>query len=150
MPATATGSPLGPFGDAVLDAVAADDAIVAFVGDRVRASVKDQAKSALPFIVGARRDLLPGAVAMQREGGRAAIWVDVWSDKNGPNEVQQILSRIRAVLQRRALTVSGYTVLGGSLVCDEEHVFPDFDPDMPQRTLYHGVQKWSADLEESL
>ncbi len=146
---TCTGSPVGPFADAVLDALLADAALVAIVADRIVASLKVKAVTPLPYIVGGRRDLMPGSVAMQLEGGRGSVWLDFWSDENSPDEVQRMMSRTKAVLQRRSLTIPGYTMFAGSLECEEEQVIPDFDPDMPQRSLYHGVQHWAADLEEA-
>jgi hypothetical protein len=144
-----SGSPLGPFADAVLTALTEDSALTAIVGDRIVATLKTGTTTPLPYIVGGRRDLMPGAVAMQLEGGRCSVWLDFWSEQNDPGEVQQMMARARVVLSRdRTLAVQGFTMFGGSLECEEDLVIPDFDPDMPQKSLYHGVQKWSADVEE--
>jgi hypothetical protein len=148
MPYTVTGSPLGPFADAVLTALLEDGNLTDIVGDRIVASTMRGSRTAFPYIVGGRRDLMPGAVPMQTEGGEATIWLDFWSELNSPDEVQRMLSRGRAVLSRRTLPVVGFTMRGGSLVCQQELVIPDFDPDMPQKSLYHGVQQWTADLDE--
>lgn len=145
---TVTGSPLGPFADAVLTALLDDSNLTDIVADRIVASAKTLTRTVYPYIVGGRRDLYPGSVAMQLEGGQASLWLDFWSELNGPDEVQRMMARARASLSRRSLTVTGFSMMGGSLVCEEELVIPDFDPDMPQKSLYHGVQKWVADLEE--
>lgn len=148
MPYTVTGSPLGPFADAVLTALLDDGNLTDIVGPRIVASTKRGERTAFPYIVGGRHDLMPGAVPMQTEGGEASIWLDFWSELNSPDEVRRMMGRARAALSRRTLPVVGFTMRAGSLACAEELVIPDFDPDMPQKSLYHGVQKWSADLDE--
>lgn len=149
MPYYVTGSPIGPFGDAVLAALLEDGNLADIVADRIVAATKARERTVLPYIVGARRGLLGDGGAMGVAGGQATIWLDYWSEKNGPDEVQRMMARGRAVLSRdRRLTVTGFTMIAGSLACEEELVIPDVDPDMPERSLYHGVQKWVADLEE--
>lgn len=145
-----TGSPLGPFGDAVLNALLDDNALDAIVDGRIKASLKKAENTPLPYIVGARRDLIEGngAGSMQVEGGKATMWLDFWSEKNGPDEVQSMMARARAVLSRRTLRLTHFSMIAGSLVCESEHVIPDFDPDMPQKSLFHGVQQWTALVEE--
>lgn len=150
MPYAALGSSIGAFGDAVLSALEADTTLSTLVGGRIVAATKLGRLTALPLIVGERRELLPGSVAMQKEGGAAGIWLDTWSELNGTYEVETIQARIRAVLSRDTmLTIDGYAMYAGSLACDDEQVFGDFDPDMPQRGLFHGVQHFTADLEEA-
>lgn len=145
------GASLGAFGDAVLTALAADATFSALVGGRIVATTKISTSTVYPYVVGERRDLLSGSVAMQREGGQGSIWLDTWSELNTPDEAHRIQARARAVLNRGlVLAMVGYTMSGGSLKCDEERVFSDFDQDMPQRGLYHGVQHFIADLEEAL
>lgn len=155
---TVTGSWAGPFADALLRALVADETLLTLLGrgdpalgaNRVTASQKDQRQRGFPRIVGARREATDQGGALQLEGGQAVLWLDVWSDLNGPHEVHQLQSRVRALLQRRRLTVDGFRLVEGSLTCAEELVFPDFDPDMPQQGLFHGVQKWAADVDEVL
>lgn len=145
---TVTGSPAEPFAGAVLDALLADASVTALVGTRIAAATKLNVRTPFPYIVGGRTDVEAGAVAMQKDGGASVVWLDVFSDKNGPHEVHQILSAIRAVLRRDVvLTMPDFLMYGGSLACDEEHVFSEADPDMPERGLFHGVQRWTADLE---
>lgn len=146
---TVTGSPLGPFGDAVLTALFDDSNLTDIVATRIFASPPQGIATPYPYIVGGRRNLMPGSVAMQKEGGQGVIWLDYWSELNGPDEVQRMMARGRAALSRdRVLTIAGFQMYAGSLVVSDDLVIPDFDPDMPQKTLYHGVQKVTADLEE--
>lgn len=150
MPYVVTGSPLGPFADAVLTALAADGNLTAIVADRIVATPKTGTRTTYPYIVGDRRDLAPGSVAMQKEGGEASLWIHCWSELNDPDEVQRMQARVRAVLNRStALAITGYVMYAGSLHIEEEMVISDFDQDMPQRSLYHGVQRVVADLEEA-
>ena len=53
-----------------------------------------------------------------------------------------------ACAQRQQIPIVGFTLIANSLHCVEELCFPDFDADMPARTLYHGVQQWVCDVEE--
>lgn len=149
MPYVVTGSPIGPFGDAVLAALLDDGNLADIVADRIVAVTKSRARTVLPYIVGARRGLLGDGSAMGVAGGQASIWLDYWSEHNGPDEVQRMMARGRAVLSRdRVLSMVGFTMIAGSLACEEELVIADFDPDMPEKSLQHGVQKWVADVEE--
>lgn len=148
------GSPVGVFADAVIAVLQADATLVALMGgtaavaSKIVASLPTYSRTACPYIVVGQRGLLPGAVAMQQDGGEGWAVIDVWSAQNGPNEVQQIQSRIRAVLSRSTLlTMVGYVMYSGSLAFQEELVLPEDDPDMPERSLYHGVQRVTADLE---
>ena len=146
-----SGSPISAFGDAVLTTLLEDDALIAIVSTRIKASLKRSEKTVMPYIVGGRRDLWPGeSLSMQSDGGRVEIWLDFWSEANGPNEVERMMARARAVLQRRPLRLDGFVMIGGSLRCEEERVIPDFDPDMPQKSLFHGVQRWAADVDEAV
>lgn len=143
------GSPAEGFGDAVLGALLADVPLSALVGTRVYSATPEHSRTPLPYVVGGRYDVLRGAPAMQKDGARVGLYLDVWSDQNGPHEVLQILSRLHTILARdRLLTVPGYAVMAGSLECEEEHVIADFDVDMPDRSLFHGIQLWCAELEE--
>lgn len=144
-----TGSPIEAFADAVLTALNDDSTYKDLSSGGVYASLPRATRTAVPYTVLGRRQLLGGGGAMQVDGGTVAAWLDVWSEQNSPHEVQTILSRARAVLQRAPLRVAGYTLIAGSLTCEEELVIPDFDPDAPERSLYHGIQKWTADVEEA-
>lgn len=150
MTVTVTGSPLGAFGDAIYARLAADVALLALAPGGVYASPPRDVRVPLPYVlVGQRREMTDQGGAMQIEGGLASIWVDVWSDKNGPAETQDILSRIRLLLQRQLLPVPGYSMIERSLTCPEELVTTAPDPDLPTRELFHGLQRWNADLEEA-
>jgi len=148
---TATGSVVSAFADAVY-AVLAADAVLATLVSGVFASLPRDQRPAFPYVVVGHR--MQGgsqsAGAMQREGGKATVQVDVWSEQNSPGEAHAILSRMRALLQRTDVPVDGFTLYSGSVECDEEQCFADFDADMPSRSLFHGVQRWCGLLEEAL
>ena len=40
-------------------------------------------------------------------------------------------------------------MVGGSLTCEMSEVFDEVDEDKPDDRLYHGVQRWTADVEEA-
>lgn len=147
---TVTGSPLLPFADAVLGRLTPDATLIALMPNGIKTALPRGARVLYPYGLIGREQLNDRAFAMQLEGGEGALFIDVWSDKNGPGEAQQILSRIRALLQRQTLTMAGFTMIAGSLTCRDEQVFREFDADMPERTLYHGIQEWVADLEEAI
>lgn len=148
MPA-ATGSPLLPWVDAALAVLRADAALALLALGGVFASLPLSIRTSLPYVILGRRELNDQGGAMQLEGGKALLIIDVWSDHNGPSEAQAIQSRIRRLLQRQTLVIVGFSMITGSMTCEEETVFTDFDPDMPERSLFHGVQHWGAYLEEA-
>lgn len=143
------GSPVSPFSDAMLATLKGDATLVALVPGGIYTAMPHGTTVHFPYIVLTRAGYFTGGVgAMGLEGVRVWIDLDVWSEKNSPYESEQILSRVRYLLQRGTLTLPGYSMYGNSLDCDEERVLPDFDPDMPSRSLFHGVQHWAALVEE--
>jgi hypothetical protein len=162
MPYFVTGSPVEAFADAIIAALRADaDATRAGtlaqlfgsadqLATRIVASLKTGERTVYPYLTVGRRRLAEGSggAAMGMDGGRLELWIEFWSDKNGPHEVQALQGRVRALLPRdRVLALTGYQLHGGSLVCEDEVVEPDFDDDMPQRSLFRGEQKWAALVE---
>lgn len=152
MATTVAGSPLAPFADAIYRRLSGDATLLALATGGVGASLSRTERTEPPYVVVGSRELLstPDGGSMQIEGGSAAVTVEVFSKENGPQEAQDIQSRIRALLQRYDLSIAGYVMHGGSLICEDERVFSDFDPDMPERSGFHGVQRWTALLEEAL
>ncbi len=148
MATTVTGSPLAPFADAIYRRLAGDAVLATLAKSGVFASLPESARVDPPYVVVGHRALGNRAGAMQREGGNADVIVDVWSSYNGPAEAQDIQAQIRRLLQRQDFPVTGFSLYAGSVTCDEELCFPDWDPDMPQRSLFHGVQRWCGLLEE--
>ncbi len=147
-------------GDAIYAELAAD-AELATLARAVGATVTiapalpDGARTETPYVIVGDRALHGTGFAMGLEGGEGEVIVDVWSDFNGPEEAQDIQGRIRALLLRDPLghiaprlLAAGVVMFAGSLACPEERVFQDWDPLMPSRSLYHGVQRWQADIEE--
>jgi hypothetical protein len=146
----AHGSPVSPFSDALLATLKADATLVALAPGGIYTALKQSTTTTFPYVVLTRAGTnAGGAGAMGLEGGRVWMNLDVWSEKNSPYETEQILSRIRYLLQRETLTVAGFSMIAHSLACDEEHVLPDFDPDMPTRSLFHGIQFWTCLIEET-
>lgn len=153
MPTTVTGSPLAAFADAIYSRLSGDAALAALARGGVFAALPESRRVdplAGAYVVVGHRTLGPRAGAMQREGGNADVMVDVWSGYNGPAETQDIQAQIRRLLQRYDLAVVGFSLYSGSVTCTEEMCFADWDPDMPERSLFHGVQRWVGLLEESL
>ena len=143
------GSPVSPFSDAMLATLKGDATLMGMVHG-VYTALPESTTTAMPYVILTRAGTnAGGAGAMGLEGGRVWMNVDVWSEKNSPYETEQILSRIRYLLQRGTLTVTGFSMINHSLACDEEHVMPDYDPDMPSRSLFHGVQFWVCLIEET-
>jgi hypothetical protein len=127
----------------------ADTTLAALVPGGIMSATPDASRLTFPYVVVGRRTLHAGVGAMQREGGIADLFIDVFSSQNDPSEAHAILARIRTLLQRVDLVVSGYTLYSGSIACVNETCYQDFDADMPTRSLFHGIQEWTADLEES-
>lgn len=150
-PTTVTGSPKTAFAQAFYLALAADAILLTLVTGGVMTAVRRDVRVSYPYLIVGRRDLRDhGAGAMQREGGTVHLFVDVWSAANDPIEVEQIQSRVRALMTRNDLAVSGFALYAGSVTCPEELVFTEPDPDLPERSLFHGVQQWTGLLEEAL
>ncbi len=153
MSATVTASPLFAFADAIFQRLNGDATLLTLAPGGIDAGMPES-QLINPIEFGAtvylsHRTLGTRAGAMQREGGNASLVVDVWSAYHGPIEVQTIQSRIRVLLQRVDLAVSGFFLYSGSLICNEEQCFQDYHPDLPQlAALYHGVQRWVGLLEE--
>lgn len=151
MSTTVTGSPADAFAAAVYQRLDGDAQLATLVTGVFQTIRRDQTQP-YPYVVLSRSEVAgpQSAGAMQREGGTVLVVVDVWSDKNDPSVVRAIQSRIRALLQRTDLAVQGFTLYGGSVVCEHELVIPDFDTEMPQSmSLFHGVQHWTGALEEA-
>lgn len=146
---TVTGSPVGPFADAVLTVLKADSVLATLASGGIYTALPLRMRLTSPYVIVGHQQMGPSDAAMQIEGGQITLTVDVWSEANGPHPARAIQSRIRALLQRRDVAVSGFALVLGSVTCDEELVFADKDPDIPERSLFHGIQRWTAYLEEA-
>lgn len=161
MPSVVTGTPLIAFADALYSVLGADPILPTLarrVGATVAvlAAVPRESRLPFPYVVVGRRELKGSGFAMQVSGGEGGVFLDVWSDFNGPEEAQDIQGRIRAIVLRdptdavaRAMLQNNARMIADSLTIEDEHVEADFDVDMPKRSLQHGVQRVSADLEET-
>ncbi len=141
------GSPTQAFVDALKAALEADATLMAMI-EGVFGHVSDAARTRYPYLVLGQRHLDEGnARSMGVAGGRTEIQLDGWSDHKGASEMHAILSRARAVLDRRTLRVAPFTMMAGSLSCEFEDVFDEPDEDAPSKRLYHGVQRWGAEID---
>jgi hypothetical protein len=144
----ATGSPVLAFVDGVKAALDADATLTALVTG-IYGYVPEAARTAFPYLVLGQRSRTTDAGAMQKAGSRVSLQIDGWSDHKGASEMHAILSRVAAVLERTDVTVTGFTLVSHSLTCEMEDVIEEPDEDAPERRLYHGVQRWVAEIHES-
>lgn len=159
MASVVTGSPLIAFADALYSVLGADAKLPMLARNgtvAVLAAVPRESRTAFPYVVVGRRELKGSGFAMQVSGGEGGVFVDVWSDFNGPEEAQDIQARIRAIVLRdptdavaQRMLLGNARMIADSLTIEDEKVFEDFDADMPKRSRFHGVQFVSADLEET-
>jgi hypothetical protein len=144
---TVTADPTVAFVDAFKAVLTADSTLVALVTG-IYGHLSEAARTPYPYVVLGRRDR-SDAGAMQIAGSMITLQVDVWSDGKGPYAASRIVSRIYALLERRALVVPGFACLPGSLTCEGQEIFDEPDEDKPGSRLYHGVQRWVAEIHES-
>ena len=143
------GSPTQAFVDAIKVRLDADATLMALVSG-VFGHVSDAARVAYPYVVLGSTNLDEGSHrSMGVAGGRVELQIDVFSQHGGRSEAQSILSRVRALLDRHALAVGAFTLMAGSLRCEMETVDREFDEDAPGKSLYHGIQRWVAEIDEA-
>lgn len=144
---TVSADPTVAFVDAVKAKLSADSVLVAMVTG-IYGHLSEAARTNYPYVVLARREGVP-AGAMQLAGSEVTLFIDVWSDAKGPFTVTSICSRIYAVLERKPLMVSGFTLTDASVTRMAQTIFDEPDADDPDSLLYHGVQQWTAIVEET-
>jgi hypothetical protein len=147
-----TGSPVGPFTSAVFAALKADQTLNTLAPGGIFTAVPRAERIETAYVEIRETTGTPGGFsAMQREGTSASVMIHVWSPARGTHEALGILSRIRAVLGRgESLQVQGFTLISGSVVCENEQCFPDVDLDMQETSWIHGILTVRAELEERL
>lgn len=143
-----TGSPVETFVDAVRIILQADVTLTGLVTG-VFGHLSEAARTAYPYLVLGRQGRTNEAGAMQVAGSMVTLQIDAWSDAKGPHATRVILSRVAQLLERVSLTVAPFTYVEGSLTCEFEEVFDEPDADKPESLLYHGVQRWTAEIHES-
>lgn len=143
-----TGSPLTALVDGVRTVLLADATLMALITG-LYGHVSEAARVAYPYLVIGRRtrDGLGGAMGVA--GGTVTVEIEGWSDAKGPYAMQAILSRVAVLLERQPVTVTGYSLVTGSVHCEHEDVFDEPDEDKPGSRLYHGLQRWTAEIHES-
>jgi len=155
---TVTGSPVIAVVDALRVILRADtdtghpESLATLLGSaaRVYDHVPGAARLAYPYLVLGRRSRTNEAGALQAVGSVVSVQVDGWSDAKGPYQMQRIVSRVAALLERRpTLSLGPYVYLERSLTCEHEEVFDEADLDAPEQRLYHGVQRWALECHEA-
>lgn len=154
---TVTAEPTQAFVDAIAARLDADtdtneaESLASLMGaSKVFGHLSEASRTAYPYVVLGRRTLDRNAGAMGLAGGRVALQVDVWSAYKGPYQAHRICSRLSRLLERYPLRVTGFDALAGSLTCEMTEVFDEPDEDKPGERLYHGVQRWTAELHEAI
>jgi hypothetical protein len=142
---TALGSPTQAFADAFKRALEADATLMTLVTG-IFGHVSEAARTNYPYLVLGYRSRLNEGGAMQVTGDRVTLQLDCWSKHKGPSQAAAILSRVVTLRERQPLIVSGYELLEGSVTCELEDVFDEEDPDAPDQRLYHGFQRWVAEI----
>lgn len=142
---TVSADPTVAFVDAVKTRLAADTTLAALVTG-IYGHLSQAARTAYPYVVLGRRTSDGSSGAMGLPGGIVSLQVDVWSDAKGPYAATVICSRMYTLLERHPLTVTGFDLVAGSLHREMQDVFDEFDSDSPDRVLYHGVQRWTAEI----
>ena len=144
-----TGSPVQAVVDAIKARLSADTTLTGLCTGGVYGALPRGTRTTFPYLSIGRTTMGDEAFAMTLEGGKVSVQIDGWSATNGPYQMRTIQGRTRALLQRAPLAVRGFTPIAGSLKCEMEDCFDERDEDMPDRTLYHGVQRWAIEVEES-
>lgn len=146
---TVTAEPTQAFADAVAARFDADATLLALVTG-VFGKLSEAARVPYPYVVLGRRNMNRDAGAMGLAGANVTLQIDVWSDYDGPYETQRILSRLSQLLERQMLAVAGFSMVGGSLTCELSEVDDEPDEDKPGARLYHGIQRWTAEIHEGI
>lgn len=146
---TVTADPTVAFVDALKARLSADATLVALVTG-IFGHLSEAARVSYPYVVLGRRTSDSEGGAMGLPGGQVSLQIDVWSNAKGPFEASAICSRIYQLLERYGLVVPGFDLLNGSLHRAMQEVFDEPDADSPNQLLYHGVQRWMADIHERI
>lgn len=143
-------SPTQAFADAMAARLDGDATLMALVEGNY-GHLSERQRTVYPYNQIGDKTLDQGDTrSMGLAGGRVEIQLHTWSDHKGDSEVLAIQSRNRALLERETLTLAGFVMVRGSLHCEAEMVFFDEDVDKPQNSLYHGVQRWVAEIDEAV
>lgn len=145
---TATGEPTQAVVDGISARLRGDATLMALVTG-VYGHLSEAARTAYPMVVFGRRTFSGDAGAMQLSGGTVSLQIDVWSNAKGPWEASRVLSRIFVLLERYPIVVACFAMVEGSLHCEMSEVFDEPDEDKPNARLYHGVQRWTAEIHEA-
>jgi hypothetical protein len=142
--------PTVAFVDAIKTRLESDATLDALITG-VYGHVSEAARTNYPYVVLGRRRVPTDDIDQGVMGVNCVVvelQIDVWSDAEGPFTVTNICSRLYALLERYALSVTGFDVVSGSLSRHFQDVFNEPDEDNPEQKLYHGVQRWRCELHQ--
>lgn len=144
---TVTAEPTQAFVDAFSARLKADAALMALIHG-VFAHLSEADGVDYPYLVLGRRTMDRHAGAMGLPGANVSLQLDGWSDAKGPYQMHRIMSRVSVLHERKLLAVPCFDVLEGSVTCEYSDVSDEPDTDIPTAALYHGVQRWAAEIHE--
>jgi hypothetical protein len=147
MPFTVSADPLVVFVDAIKTRLEADTLLDALITG-VYGHLSEATRTAYPYVVLGRRSVPESAGAMGTAGQIVELQIDVWSDAKGPYTVTTICSAIYRLLERWTPALSAFDVVEGSLTRAFQDIFDEPDEDNLEQTIYHGVQRWRAEIHE--
>lgn len=143
-----TAEPRTAFVDAVSARLRADATLMAIVTGGVLGHLAQAARVTPPYLVLGRTHVDRQAGAMT-PAALVSLDLDGWSAYQGRYEMERILSRVSAVLERvPELGVAGFDYVRGSLTCELSDVEWEPDPDKPESGLWRGMQRWMAEIHE--
>lgn len=112
--------------------------------------VSDAARTTPPYLVFDYQHRDEGQMrSMGLDGGSVMFNLDGFSSYKGAYEMNRIQALVRELCHRQSLPLKGYQLVEGSLVCEFEDVFAEPDEDKLGAKLYHGVQRWAAEIDEA-
>jgi hypothetical protein len=146
-----TGSPLQGFIDAFKARAEADATLMALI-EGIYGHLDETERTPYPYLVFGQEqfdgnDVNAGAMGLP--GGKVTLELNGWSDHKGKSEMRTILARTRVLFERQTLIVKGFSMMAGSLTCEFEDIDREVDEDAPEKSLYRGMQRWAAVIDEA-
>ena len=136
--------------DAINTRLEAYATLVALVTGGIHGQLPQASRTTPPYLVYGRTHV-DRNVGGFGAGARVTFELDGWSSDKGPYQMERILSRVSALLERFGdLAVSGFDYVRGSLTCETSSVEWEPDLDKPESGFWRGSQRWQAELHESI
>lgn len=111
--------------------------------------LSEAARVDLPYLVFGPQRLDRSAGAMGLAGANVTLELDGWSAYKGPAQMEDILSRVSALMEREPLPIVGFEMVVGSLTCELSELYDEPDEDMPDGRLWRGHQRWMAEVHDA-